>query len=266
VHPILFHLGPVTIYSYGAMLALGLLAALTMAAIRAKGIGVSKEIVVDFGLWMLISGVIGARLFYVIGHWNEEFAARPLDVIRVDQGGIVFYGGFIAAALTSIWFVRRHKLDYWKFTDAMAPSVALAHAFGRVGCFLNGCCFGTFCPHPWAVHFPPRVLPSGEVVDHDSHGAPVHPTQLYEAAGNLALFAALWWFYPKRKFDGQVFWLYVASYAVWRFVVEFWRGDYGVRFLMGTLKPGQLAAVILLIVAGIFLWKLPRARFGKTTP
>jgi phosphatidylglycerol:prolipoprotein diacylglycerol transferase len=242
VHPIAFKLGPLTVHWYGVLVAIGFLAGMWVAAQRVRGIGLQPEVVMDLGIWMIVAGIIGARTFYVIGSW-EEFAANPIEIIRVDHGGLVFYGGFIGAALTAVWFVRRRKLHFWKLADVMAPSVAFAHVFGRLGCFMNGCCYGNPCPHPWAVHFP---------MTHETRGVGVHPTQLYEAFGNLVIFAGLWLFYPKRKFDGQVFGLYVLTYALWRFGVECFRGDYDVH---RWLTPGQAVAVVMFVVAIGLLWQ-----------
>lgn len=247
MHPVAIELGPIAIHWYGVLVALGFLAAMWTASFRARTVGIRTETIMDLGIWMIVAGILGARIFYVVGHW-EEFTSNPIEIIRVDHGGLVFYGGFIGAALASILFVKRKKLDYWKLADAVAPSIALGHAFGRMGCFMNGCCFGKACSLPWAVHFP---------VEHETHGVGVHPTQIYEAIGNLAIFAALHWFYPKRRFDGEVFWLYVLSYGVLRFADEFFRGDYRVHFLHGLLAPGQVTAIVLIVVALVFLWRLP---------
>lgn len=250
MHPIALQLGPIALHWYGVLVATGFLAAIWTASIRARSIGVTAEVLMDFGIWMIVAGIVGARTFYVVGHW-DEFAPNLVEIVRVDHGGLVFYGGFIFAAIAGIWFVRRRKLRFWQMADVVAPSIALGHMFGRLGCFMNGCCYGKACSLPWAVHFP---------VDHETHGVGVHPTQIYEAIGNFVIFAGLSVFYPKRRFDGQVFWLYVFVYALLRFVDEFFRGDYTEYFIGNRLAPGQMVAVIMVAVAALFLWRMPRIR------
>ena len=250
MHPIAIKLGPIAIHWYGVLVAAGFLAGLWTASIHGRTIGIKTEVIMDFGIWMIVGGIVGARTFYVISNW-EEFSSNLLEIVRVDHGGLVFYGGFLFAALAAIWFVRRNKLNFWQLADACAPSVALGHAFGRLGCFMNGCCYGKACSLPWAVRFP---------LDHETHGMPVHPTQIYESIGNLVIFAGLWLFYPKRKFDGQVFWLYVFVYALLRFTDEFFRGDYTEYFFGNRLAPGQMMAVLMAAAAAVFLWRMPRKR------
>ena len=142
------------------------------------------------------------------------------------------------------------KMPLWKLADVLAPSIALGYVFGRLGCLMNGCCFGRACDLPWAVHFP---------ADHETHGAGAHPTQLYEAALNLALYAALAWLFRRRKFDGQVFATYLVSYALVRSFVEMFRGDYP-AYTLGFITPAHWVSAGLL-AAGVWLFvKLPRTK------
>ena len=131
------------------------------------------------------------------------------------------------------------RLPLAKLVDVFAPSVALGHVFGRLGCFFNGCCYGKACALPWAVNFP---LP------HVMHGIPVHPTQLYEAFGNLVIFAGLTAFYRHKRFDGQIWWLYVLSYGALRFLVEFFRGDY-TTYYFGIFTIAHLTAAAMIVLA-----------------
>jgi phosphatidylglycerol:prolipoprotein diacylglycerol transferase len=140
-------------------------------------------------------------------------------------------------------YTRRHRIALWNLADVLAPSVALGHAFGRVGCLMNGCCFGRACDLPWAIHFP---------ADHETHGADVHPTQIYEAGLDFALYAALAWLFRRRRFEGQVFATYLISYAMVRSVVELFRGDYP-RYVLGFITPAHWVSLGLL-VAGIVLF------------
>ena len=181
-----------------------------------------------------VRGIVGARTLYVITFWREEFADEPLTKIFTMRSGFVFYGGLIGATLCGITYARAKKLPVWKLADALVPSVALGHALGRLGCFMTGCCHGRACDLPWAVHFP---------LEHPTHGAGVHPTQLYEATLNLALYAALAWWYRRKQFDGQVFAIYLMAYAPVRALVEHFRGDYAPAKFIGPFSPGQLVSV-----------------------
>jgi prolipoprotein diacylglyceryl transferase len=150
----------------------------------------------------------------VISYWKQDFAGQPLWEIFNIRSGLVFYGGLIGASIGTILCTRRNKLPLWKIADILAPSIALGHAFGRIGCLMTGCCYGRASSLPWAIQFPK---------EHATGGLPVHPTQLYESALNFLLFLGLSWFHPRKKFDGHVFATYLIAYAILRGVVEIFR-------------------------------------------
>jgi phosphatidylglycerol:prolipoprotein diacylglycerol transferase len=259
VHPIAFQFGALTITWYGVMVAMAFLIGLWAASRRAPEGGIQAERVLDLGPWLIIGGIVGARLLYVITFWHEQFAGRPLaEVLMVWRGGLVFYGGFIGAALACVLYAGLKKIALWKLADVLAPSIALGAAFGRVGCFLNGCCYGRQCTLPWAVHFPQG---------HETYPNAVHPTQLYDAALSLTLFAALSWVYRRRKFDGQVFATFLCGYAVFRFLVEIFRGDYPAyqHYLGGWATPAQVVSLGIFAV-GIVLWRLLPRRGSQSAP
>jgi len=139
------------------------------------------------------------------------------EIFMIHHGGLVFYGGLLGASLAGIIYIRVRQLPLWKVADILAPSIALGYVFGRIGCLLNGCCYGRICDQPWAIRFPS---------EHGTHGQPVHPTQIYDSLLNLGLYLALAWLYRRKKFDGQVFAAYLMCYAVTRSFVEMFRGDY----------------------------------------
>ena len=251
MHKIAFHLGSFTIYWYGVLVALGLLAGLWTAGRRAPLSGIRSETVIDLGPWLILGTIVGARGLYVLSYWSEGFAGQPLwQIFNIRGGGLVFYGGLIGASLACILYVRFKKLPLWKIADVLAPSIALGHAFGRIGCLMNGCCFGRACDLPWAIHFPD---------DHATRGAGVHPTQIYEAVLNLGLYAALAWLYRRKKFDGQIFASYLVLYAVLRAFVEIFRGDYTASYLYGQATPGQVLSIPI-FAAGVLLWWVLSAR------
>lgn len=247
MHPILFRFGSLEIHTYGVLVAAGFLLGITNAVHRAKSEGIEPERINDLGIWLVVAGMVGGKLFHILFFWHDFIAGWRAAGAASLREGFVFFGGFIAASLTTVVYTRAKKLSLGKVADALAPSVALGHAFGRLGCFFEGCCFGKACAVPWAVKFPPP---------HVMTGIPAHPTQLYEAAGNLAIFAALSAYYRHKKFDGQIWWLYILSYGALRFVVEFFRGDYVVHYF-GVFTLGQVVAVGMMLAA-VVGWKLCR--------
>ena len=253
MHPILFRLGPLDIHTYGVLVAAGFLLGLTLAGRRAKKDGLDPRHVSDLGIWLIVAGMGGAKLFHLVFFWDEFISAWRHEGLRSLREGFVFYGGFIGAIVATILFAHKRRLPLWKLADVCAPLVALGHAFGRLGCFFNGCCYGSVCQLPWAVRFPDNHL---------MHSAPVHPTQLYEVLGNLALFAALSAFSPRKRFDGQVWWWYVLAYGALRFAIEFVRGDYAVHYF-GVFSIAHLIAAALMLIAAIGLWGTSRWRGAK---
>jgi phosphatidylglycerol:prolipoprotein diacylglycerol transferase len=252
MHPIAFKLGPLTIHWYGIMVALGFLAGLWTASRRARRSGISPETIYDLGPWLIIGGILGGRVLYVISYWKEDFASQPfLEIFMIQHGGLVFYGGLIGAIISGYFCIHRKKLPLWKTADILAPSIALGSAFGRIGCLLNGCCYGRACSLPWAIRFPPG---------HETLGQPVHPTEIYDSLLNFALYCSLAWLFRRKKFDGQVFAVYLIAYSILRSFVEYFRGDYPVHYLGGVATPAQL--ISLGVVAGgiLLLLLLPRTR------
>jgi len=248
VHPIFFGLGPLDIHTYGVLVAIGFIVGLAVAGRRARSEGIPAEQISDLGIWLIIAGMLGGKLFHIIFFWDDFIAGWHADGLRSLREGFVFYGGFILATLAAVVYAHRKRLPLAKLLDIFSPSVALGHAFGRMGCFFNGCCYGKACALPWAVTFPPP---------HAMAGIPVHPTEIYEALGNLAIFGGLSLFYRHKRFDGQVWWLYVLSYGVLRLGVEFFRGDY-YTFYFGGLTIGQIVAITMIAAASLALWFSPK--------
>lgn len=254
MHPIAFHLGPLTVHWYGVLLAAGFLAGIWTAARRAPLTQVSPDKISDAGLWLILGAVVGARILYVVTYWKESFAGLPFwEIFMVQRGGLVFYGGLIGSALACIFYCRWQKLPLWKVADILAPSVALGYVFGRLGCLMNGCCYGESCSLPWAIRFP---------LGHATHGDPVHPTQIYDSLLNLILYLFLVWLYRRKKFDGQVFAAYLMCYAITRSIVEAFRGDYSEVHRHGGLTPAHLISIAI-FAAGIGLFAILRQRKAR---
>ena len=231
MHPILFQKGIITIYSYGVMVAFAALLVIFLCAREVKNKNISSQIIYDLGFWVVFSAIVGARLFYVILHWSYFFA-HPLEIIMLNRGGLVFYGGLILSLLVSFIYIKVKELDFWELVCIIIPYIPLGHAIGRIGCFLNGCCYGK------------------EI------NAFQHPTQLYAAAFNLFIFLTLL-FIRKRYFVGKIILgLYLVLYGFSRFMIEFLRGDE--VLVVYSLRVSQWVSLVMIVVGLILLRKVTR--------
>lgn len=264
MHPIAFHLGSLPIHWYGIMIATAFLAGMWTASRRGLRNGLNPSHIQDVAIWLLVGGIVGARALHVASYWEDFQGKGILEIFKIQNGGLVFYGGAIGAAIAGGLFVWRKKLPFFKLADALAPSVALGSMFGRLGCLMTGCCFGRVCSLPWAIKFPDQSLAweqqlQEKLINPAGHTLPVHPTQLYDALANLALYLGLAWLNRRKRFNGQVFAAWLIAYAVLRSAVEIFRGDYGLH-RVGVFTPAQLVSAAIL-AAGVALWVwLPRAQ------
>ena len=247
MHSIAFQIGGVAIYWYGILVAAGFLAGCWTASRRAPAGGIHSERIVDLVPWLLLGAVVGARLWYVIAYWREEFAGHPIQALfEIRSGGLVFYGGLIGASLAACIYARLRNLPLWKLADILSPSIPLGHAFGRVGCLMTGCCYGKPTALPWAIHFP---------AEHWTGGVGVHPTQIYESLLNLCLYGGLAWLFRRKRFDGQIFSAYLMSYAILRAAVELFRGDYPKHYIGGVVTIGQISSLAVFAVGALLWWR-----------
>ncbi len=247
MYEVALRLGGLTIYWYGVLATLGFFVGIWLASRRALLVKVAGEQVVDLGTWLVLGAIVGARAFYVI-YFYPEFAGRGMfwEVFKIWHGGMVFHGGLVGAVAAAFFHLRHRRLPFWRMADIMAPSIALGHSFGRIGCLLKGCCYGKPAGHWWAIHFPEG---------HVSHGIGVHPTQIYETVLNLGLYLALAWWFRRRHHEGQIFAAYLAGYAVLRAVVELFRGDLETAY-GSLLTPGMMISAIILPIGLFLLWRL----------
>ena len=259
MHPVIFQLGFFKLPAYGLMVACGYLAAIYYVFRRAPASGFRKDDVSDLVFYTVLSAMLGAKLFYAVTYWDQfgaGFAARLAYVLRSFQYGFVFYGGLLCGAAAFYLLARRRRLDFPAAADLFAPALALGHAFGRVGCFLAGCCYGSPTACSVAVTF---TDPASEVATH-LLGLPLHPVQLYESAGNLLIFALLSAALSRsaagRLPRGSAALLYAALYSLLRFSLEFLRGDDRGGALFG-LSPAQSISVLVFAaaLAALFLLK-----------
>lgn len=236
MHPVLLQFGPFTIYSYGVMVALAFLLGILMAMYLAKRNSILPERILDLAVYVIISAVLGARLLYVILFWRQ-FQQNPLEIIMIHRGGLVFLGGLLAALLAVFFYAKRNRISLLVLLDILTPATAIGYAIGRVGCFLNGCCFGLPTTLPWGVVFPDESL-AGQYF----RGVHLHPTQLYATFAMLVVFGILLLILKHRKFEGEVFYFGIIFYSLYRFVNEFFR--LGPHVFLG-LTPSQLIAIVM---------------------
>ena len=243
MHPILIKLGPITIYSYGVMVAIGFALSAFFIYRNAPKFNIDKDRAVDLTIVVLISGIIGARLLYAILNFSF-YAANPLEIVMLSKGGLVWYGGFIAAIMAMVIYMRIARLDFWPAVDLIAPYIALAQGFGRIGCFLNGCCYGikVSSGFPLAVTFP-------------AEGDPRLPAQLISAGLLFIIFIILLIWQRRRRFTGEVALAYCLLYPAKRFVMEFLRGD-NPKILLGLTISQIISALVFISALFIFIMKV----------
>ncbi len=250
--PVLFYIGSVPVYSYVVFMNLAFVAALSYAWFEAKRQRLNLVYVAELVLVLYIFGLLGARLLYVIVAW-EDFSGEFFKLFKIWKGGLVFYGGLMGAIVAGVAYILLRKLEIWKWTDLMAPAAMISLAVGRIGCLLNGCCYGKTAEGlPWGIVYPhdhPSLkLGMGQVN--------VHPTPLYSSLAALFIFGFLLWLMRRKRRDGEVFWAMVLAYGAARFVIEFFRGDFRGQVPWTGLSTSQFISVIGIIAAAAFLFRL----------
>ncbi len=236
---VLFSLGNLSVYSYGFMVAVAVFLGVLWVgkAVQKKGLGTFDH-VVELALRVFIGGLIGARLFYVLVEF-PYYARNPAAIFRLTDGGLSFFGMLFGAYPAGLYYLKRAKLPVWEIADEIAVYLPLGYALARVGCLLNGCCYGVPSHVPWAFPVP--------TVDH----LPRHPTQLYAILVSLLIFSIIWLIRKHRPFSGFLFWFYILLYTVGRFIVEGFRVSPIIAF--GRLRLTQLFCLLLFIAVGIYL-------------
>jgi len=263
MHPILFEFRGFPVYTYGLLLAAAYLLGLQFALIRARSRGLDPNRVMDLGIWIIVSALVGAKLMLIVVE-RDKFGWSPTDLLNLFRSAGVFYGGLIAAVTVALWYLWRHKMPVWTVTDVFAPGIALGHVIGRFGCLFAGCCFGLPTTKPWGITFHNEFAAQNVGTP---LGVPLHPTQLYEAGAELLILGALLLTERKgRPFPGRTFWSYMLLYGVSRFIIEFYRGDTRgtVPVLSMILSTSQFVSllvvplsIIMLVVLGRRLAPLP---------
>lgn len=251
--PFLGELGPLTIYTYGVLLAAAYLLGLQLAMVRGRSRGLDQARVLDLGIYIIISALIGAKALLFITDFRS-FVDNPGSLMDLARSGGVFYGGLILAVVVAVWYIRRIGLPLWTTCDVFAPGIALGHVVGRLGCFFAGCCYGKPTTVAWAITFtdPYAATNVGTPLN-----IPLHPTQLYEAGAEAFILVLLLATETRgKRFPGRTFWLYMLLYAVSRYVIEMFRGDPRGSVLM--FSTSQFISVVLAPLAVAMLVHLGR--------
>lgn len=251
--PTLFRIGPVSIHSYGLMVAIAFLISTLVAAARAKSYGIPYQNVFDLGFYVLISALLGARIFHFFQHLDDY--SSFWEVFKVWEGGLAYYGGFILALISSIIYLRKNRLSIGKFGDIIGPCIILGISIGRIGCFLTGCCFGKETNLFWGIPSRWALI--------DLENLKLHPTQLYSSISLFIIFLVLTRLRRYMKFSGQLFLLSIISYSIFRFLIDFLR-YYSPEEYTGTLTTSQLMSIIFgvtSIIVTIVLY-IRRGKFG----
>ncbi|MCF7872719.1 MAG: prolipoprotein diacylglyceryl transferase [Candidatus Omnitrophica bacterium] len=244
MHPILFKIGPITIYTYGFFIFLGVLSGYLISQKRAKEVGVDRQQFSNIFFQTLITGFLGARITYIIVNW-QVFIKAPLE-ITLSRSGFVFYGGVLFGFFYLLFFTQKHKIRFLKITDIFALGVPLAHAFGRIGCFFYGCCYGKITTSWIGIKFPlgsPAGLKNTRVI----------PTQLISAGFLFILFLFLFTVRNKITRIGRLTGYYLFTYSLFRFIIEFFRGDPRGSFLV--FSTSQWISIFFAFLAIIILSK-----------
>ncbi|MGK5082287.1 prolipoprotein diacylglyceryl transferase [Bdellovibrionota bacterium FG-1] len=247
MHPLLIKIGPVPIHTYGFLIAIGFLTAVFIIRFLAERSKLDSERVLDLTFWLLLVGFLGARILFILTRL-DYFISDPIGIFRVWEGGLVFFGGPLAALPFAAWYVRKYQLPVWKTMDALIPGLVIAHAFGRLGCLAAGCCYGKPTGSTWGIRL------YSELVDRQLQGVLLHPTQLYEASALMLLCVGLFWVFKNKRFDGQVALTYFMAYPVIRSVIEVFRGDLIRGFVIDSwLSTSQFISIIVFVAATIAL-------------
>jgi phosphatidylglycerol:prolipoprotein diacylglycerol transferase len=240
VYPELFSIGPITVYTYGVLLAASYLLGLRLAMSRGKRRGLDSNRVLDLGIYIIIAALVGAKVLLLVVDF-DQFRRNPAELWSLARSGGVFYGGLILAIVVAFWYIWKHRMPFWTTCDVFAPGIALGHVTGRLGCLAAGCCYGKPASVPWAITF---TNPLANANVGTPLNVPLHPTQLYEAGAELLILIVLLATERKgRYFAGRTFWLYMFLYAISRFIIEIYRGDPRGTFL--GMSTSQFISLVL---------------------
>jgi phosphatidylglycerol:prolipoprotein diacylglycerol transferase len=249
MHPIIARFGPVTIYSYGMMVAIAFITGICLARLEAPRKNLTPDLIYDLAFFLVIGSLAGARIYYLAFFDPSSFIKDPVSIFRIWEGGLAVHGAMLGGIMASALFARVRRLSFWDLADIVAPSIILGQAIGRFGCFLNGCCFGIPTKSVFGV-----VFPEGSLADAAYHGLAVHPAQLYEMALNIFGFFILWSIRKRIKFPGGLFLIYLMMYSVIRLMISGIRGDS--LYIWGSdIKIAHAISAVILVTSAIIFMK-----------
>ncbi|MFZ5641362.1 MAG: prolipoprotein diacylglyceryl transferase [Bacillota bacterium] len=247
MRPILFHIGSLPVFAWGFMFMIAVALATYLILRRARREGFNPDHLLDLIIFVIIGGIVGARLFYVIFYEPMTYIREPLRIFMLQQGGMVFHGGLLGGVIAALLVLRKHRLPVWQVADLMAPYLALGYGIVRIGCFLNGDSYGL-----------PTDLPVG-VVFPGVDDLPRHPTQLYASAAGFLMSGILLWLRDRRVFSGQLFVQFLFLYVTYRTLVEMLRDNLRI---IGPVTIAQLINAIILVIAFVLYRYLKNRSYG----
>lgn len=253
MHPILIEFGSLAIRWYSVMIATAILIGIWLAGREGVRKGFEKQNIYDFSFYVILAGILGARIYYVLFSDWSHYLANPLKIFALWEGGLAIHGAILAGVIVAIWYTWKEKLSLWKWLDTFAPSLILGQAIGRIGCFFNGDAHGYPTSLPWGL-----VYSSDSCAGQMFPGQPLHPTQLYELGFNLIIFLVLWKLRKKPLFDGFLFLTYAILYSSIRIFVEYFRGDKLTYW--GNISAAQTLGIVAIAISVTMLVVLHRRK------
>jgi phosphatidylglycerol:prolipoprotein diacylglycerol transferase len=264
MYPKIFDFGPITIHTYGLLLALAFIVGIWLASRNARKAGINPDQIWNMGLIVIFAALVGAKLLLFLSDYSY-YMQNPREIFSLStlRSGGVYYGGLLLALAASALYLRKAKLPAWLVADVAAPGIALGQAIGRLGCLSAGCCYGKPTNLPWAITFTNQYA-------YDNVGVPLnvplHPTQIYESVATFLLFLYLSWRLARRHFKGQIVLEYLAIYAAVRFIIEFFRDDERGFVLNGLLSTSQLIGLLTFFASTAVYFYLRQRRVEATEP
>lgn len=259
MHPVLITIGPVEIRYYGLMYVIGIIVGIILMRreVERTGTNLTKDDIISYAFWVVIGGLLGGRLYYVIFQWRQYYAGNPLEIFAIWHGGLAIHGGIIGGVLFAWVYARAKKAQFWTLLDITAPVLALGQAFGRLGNFMNGDAHGLPTNLPWGIVFPP-----GSVAGDEFPGQPLHPVMLYELALSLISFFILWRLRKTDHKPGFIFAMYILNYGILRFFVSFLRAD---SLMLGNIRGALVISALFMACATAFIlvFRLWKQEFSK---
>lgn len=254
MYPVLFEILNFQIGTYGLLYAIAFLVGLKVATHFGRREGLEPGRILDLGIYSLLAGIVGAKLFLYLMHFRVYFS-NPYEILRTWRAAGVFYGGLLCALAVGILYLRRHRMPLWSTADAAAPAIALGQAIGRLGCFAAGCCYGLPSDRSWAVTFrdPAAHELTGVTLD-----LPLVPTQLFHSAANLLLFLILVVAWRWKRRPGTIFWLFLLLHGAARLTIESFRNDQPTPIFLAGWSVSQWIALTGVAVGAVMLFRTLR--------